>query len=403
MKTITLALAGLAGATLLIGGAAATGGPHEAGGPCDVVDDCNPGLVCSATYNPGREGVCLDATGATSMTDIIQAELDAIPPPPAYGMGEAYKFPPGVILLEDPDGDGTALTIGTRIRLEGNGAVLVPGEGVTALDFRVDIQGNPDPKTHADYASARDLTIRPPDAGSPRAGRGIFVRAHGVRLDNIRVMALGTGIEIWGPGDIHNANHFRLTNITVSGCIDNGVYVHGADANGGLFSGVEVKGGAGIWESSFLGNTWIMPSVAGTVGYSFRHDGGTNASVIVGGYYEEGDPHIQADIGASLWVGGNIVRDVPERVDRLGYNRSRLVFRHSLGKNGMQITLPWDDEVAMLLQARPQEQTGWKLGIWGNEWGIWPEASNDKTRAPIRWQTSNVPTFGFYRLGTPMP
>jgi hypothetical protein len=73
----------------------------------------------------------------------------------------------------------------------------------------------------------------------------------------------GDGIHIEGGAGTGgstegNANCFKLNDLRIQGC-RNGVYCDGADTNAGIGIGVDVSANRqwGIWDSSFLGNTWI--------------------------------------------------------------------------------------------------------------------------------------------------
>jgi len=105
--------------------------------------------------------------------------------------------------------------------------------------------------------------------GSDINAHGIWLRARAV-VDNMRVHGFpGNGIQVVassrGTAEVEgNANNFSISNMRITGNGRHGVYVDGADANSGYAIGLDCSGNgrSGIFDSSFLGNTYIGCHVA---------------------------------------------------------------------------------------------------------------------------------------------
>lgn len=113
--------------------------------------------------------------------------------------------------------------------------------------------------------SERGETPLPPDYNrDAMRGHGIWLRARAV-IRNVYVNNFPrNGIHIrasarGAPHTAGNANLFLLERVSSSNNGWNGVYVDGPDVNAGLGIGVNAthNGLYGIFDSSFLGNTWI--------------------------------------------------------------------------------------------------------------------------------------------------
>jgi hypothetical protein len=139
---------------------------------------------------------------------------------------------------------------------------------------------------------------------------------HGIRM---RIRAKISNCDVWGfaGNGIHiratsggtnesqgNSNLFLLDNVS---CRFNwhGVYANGADVAGGIGFGLncDSNAGWGIFDSSFLGNTWIGCHTAGNGYGAYKTDDGNQRSVFVG-CYEEGDQPPSSIVSQSIHVGG---------------------------------------------------------------------------------------------------
>lgn len=146
-------------------------------------------------------------------------------------------------------------------------------------------------------------------------GHGIWLRTRAV-LRNINIRGYAqNGVNIVataGGGGFNegNVNNWFADNVR---SIDNGGhgwFVDGADANAGV--GINCHGDAnvgwGIYESSFLGNTWIETHTAGNTLGGYKSDG-INTSTIWINPYAEGDQDPSEFDQASLVLGSTLAVD----------------------------------------------------------------------------------------------
>jgi hypothetical protein len=140
--------------------------------------------------------------------------------------------------------------------------------------------------------------------------------SHGIRLrtwalisnSQIRGFA-GNGIHVdcrvtGGTNETHgNANRFTIQYTTITRCF-HGVYTNNLDANVGRGIGVDctTNAGWGIYDSTFLGNTWVGCHTANNGLGSYKTDDPNARSVFLG-CYEEGGQRASI-IPPSIHVGG---------------------------------------------------------------------------------------------------
>lgn len=85
-----------------------------------------------------------------------------------------------------------------------------------------------------------------------------------------------------------NANGWRIDTARIINSGGNGLFVDGSDSNAGCGTAIDTDSndGFGIWDSSFLGNTYMAPEVADDTLGAFKTDGSVNFSVFYGIYIE---------------------------------------------------------------------------------------------------------------------
>jgi hypothetical protein len=117
----------------------------------------------------------------------------------------------------------------------------------------------PDPPTYSAGTLLENFAVRCLRGGTDRAKHGIMMRSvcslHGLQIYDFA----GDGLHITATVSVTgNANNFKLSNLQILRC-HNGVYVDGPDANNGYSFGLDCTANRrwGIWDSSFLGNTWV--------------------------------------------------------------------------------------------------------------------------------------------------
>jgi hypothetical protein len=145
-------------------------------------------------------------------------------------------------------------------------------------------------------------------AGSTVNNPGIAISGHGVVVRDSSIDGFGgQGIYIGNSanGGNGNANDWQLINLRVIQNVGDGVLIDGADSNAGCAYSVNAasNGGWGIYDSSFLGNTFVACSGADNTLGQYKTDNWNARSVFIGCYSESGQPASDI-IFPSLILGG---------------------------------------------------------------------------------------------------
>ncbi len=150
------------------------------------------------------------------------------------------------------------------------------------------------PTTAADGSTISGVVIK----GQGGAGHGVWMRARAVVRD-CAIHGFGqNGINIVAGTDSQdatlrgNANGWQLDTLVIANCGGHGVFVDGADASAGFGRAIDVSqcGGWGVYDSSFLGNTWQACQAADNVLGPYKSDDPNAWSVFEGCYSEGGQP-----------------------------------------------------------------------------------------------------------------
>lgn len=187
-----------------------------------------------------------------------------------------YIFGPQIQLLGGTYNFLTTIDLKKIITIEGaSGPAMVSGSG-TIMKFPANTMGiivnryntlgetgQITPTTGADGSTFRNLMIRG-GGGTDQTRHGIWMIARAT-LENIDVWSFpGNNVEInstvGGANPTEgNCNGWFMKSVYVLGSGLHGYHVDGSDANAGvaIFCGVLSAGCAGVYDSSFLGNTWV--------------------------------------------------------------------------------------------------------------------------------------------------
>jgi hypothetical protein len=245
----------------------------------------------------------------------IQAAIDAA----TFGKGPfksgpAVYFPPGTYR------SSRTIELKKTVRLFGDGSGL-PWSSTAALVFPPGVTGIVVHRAET-IGSGREATPTTGGDGSIIEGLRILgskgARAHGIWL---RARALlrndfvsgfsGNCIQVVAsartqdPAEQGNANSFRIESGRVENCGENGLFVDGADANAGYVLGLDASsnGAWGIFDSSFLGNTYVACHTAANKAGPYQSDSRNARNVFLGCYSESGQPPSKI-ITPSIVVGG---------------------------------------------------------------------------------------------------
>ena len=141
--------------------------------------------------------------------------------------------------------------------------------GICVNRFNTDVNGLISPTgSEADSAGIQGLYIYSL-GGTDRTKHGIVIRARAFVFNTHVADFPGDGIHIQASAGLGgaaegNANSWSLMNIVTTRNKNHGLYVNGDDSNAGTALNVDASsnGRYGIWDSSFLGNTYIGCHVA---------------------------------------------------------------------------------------------------------------------------------------------
>jgi hypothetical protein len=212
----------------------------------------------------------------------------------------------------------------------------------------------------------------------------------------------GNGILIQASTPEKNANSWFLDNVYLQQAVLNGMYVQGADTNAGI--GIAVHSGSnrlwGIYDNSFLGNTYTGCSTEanGLGGYGMVGVAATN--VLNGCYSEGGQPESRLE-GFSMSFGGlhgagfsstsGGMRASPG--NRFETNGSSITFRDLNAPSGAQINMPYAGDYLMNITNDVEGVVGFTVQA-GNTttnqgWWNWRHANLDG-RSFMRWGGTNA-------------
>jgi hypothetical protein len=275
--------------------------------------------ACGVTYNPPFTGgvaipVCeklaqyvsvidfgADPTGVADSLAAFDAAVAALQ---SGSRGGLLFIPRGTYTLSD------TWEITCRMTIYGENQGEQPNTAASLLRFATNKTGirvyssfeSPDGNSGA-VTCIRDLCIESIVTGT--IGHGIWASAR-VHLTNVTVDGFGeNGINIVASATARtgNANLWSITNCLVRFNVAHGLYLDGNDVNAGVAINLNCtsNGGVGIYDSSFLGNTYIACHVASNVGTPIITDNANAQSVFLGCYSEGGE---SAFVSPTVVIGG---------------------------------------------------------------------------------------------------
>lgn len=218
-----------------------------------------------------------------------------------YVSGAAVYFPNGKYNSSE------TIHLKKRVRLYGDGSGLPDGDqavivfasgksGFIVHRYNTCEHGvQESPTTAADGTIIEGLSLH--GSGNNPDAHGIWLRARA----SIRAMQIngfgGNGINVVADavagGLAHgNANNFEIDVARITNCGKNGLYVHGGDTNAGVVKAIDAtaNGGFGIYDSSFLGNTYLACHAADNKAGAYKSDGLNARNLFIGCYSEGGQP-----------------------------------------------------------------------------------------------------------------
>lgn len=241
------------------------------------------GAVANVAVDYGATG-----DGSTDDSAAIQQALDENQriyiPSGTYRCASTLHVHSGQKIVEGAGGGGYNAASGCQLLFD---------SGVHGIRIYHANDGDiPEGGTDGSWTILRGLVIR--QASKSGTFHGIWSSGHGTLFEQIAVDRFsGHGIYIDGTGDTGgNANNWVMNSVRSTRNDGSGVFVDGTDSNAGVGTAVDgsTNGAWGIYDSSFLGNTWVGCHVASNTGGAYRTEGSSNRTVMVGCYSESGEP-----------------------------------------------------------------------------------------------------------------
>lgn len=257
------------------------------------------------------------ATGDGS-TDDYQAIIDAVEAISTFGSGYYISGP----TLFFPNGEyrcSQTLDLKKIVRFEGENSGMLMDVGKSKIKFDEGVNGivinmhntiNGGIESPATTLAAGSIIdgIHVEGGGGSTAD-GIWLRGRALVTRTTVTDFSGNGIQVvatsGGSASVEgNANNSIITHCKLNDNGDAGLYLDGADANSCHIEMVSCKRNTnwGIYDSSFLGNTFINCHVDGN-GASYKADDPNNRCVFVGCYTENGQGNAEVDFPAVI-IGG---------------------------------------------------------------------------------------------------
>lgn len=209
----------------------------------------------------------------------------------------SVRFPRGVFWFASTIELSTGrITLEGPASMGGEGAELKFPTGVTGIRVHGPLTSGADTKDPTAHASAAGSLIRHLTLRGAFSTSGIEAEAHGIqlrddaRIENVLVTrfegdgihaAASTGAASGANPPYGNVNKSVLTDVTVSQC-RNGMFFNGLDSNACTIVAANCASNRqwGIWDSSFLGNTYLGGHVS-TNARSADNDGASIAASLV--------------------------------------------------------------------------------------------------------------------------
>lgn len=216
-------------------------------------------------------------------------------PKGSYYLSNTWKIDRQVRIVGDSSPDGNALG---SVRLYFADGV----DGIVFEDYRTSVSGN-----FADGSSLESVYITRKNTALS-TGDGIWMRTR-ARLRDVVIDQMGRHgcrIEATSGGAVEgNANLWHIDSCRFMRNGTDGLYIDGADVNAGVAVRLDCSnnGRHGIFDSSFLGNTFVACHTESNTSSQYKTDNSNARSVFLGCYSEGGYP-ASSIVAPSMVIGG---------------------------------------------------------------------------------------------------
>jgi hypothetical protein len=254
--------------------------------------------------------------GTTDDYQAIRNALDSLPALggtlwfPSTASGGVYYLSQGLVINRPVRMMGQVVSANTTSFY--NGTVLRFAASTTGVTFNAYNSSGGEAAYGANYSVMENIAVA--SVGGSGNFDGVLIRAPGVKLKNVWAFGFPrNGIriraQIGGGGDLEgNANLWTLTDISSQLNGSDGLYVVGNDSNAGCATNVNCSnnGGYGIYDSSFLGNTYVGCHVDNNTSGAYKTDNANAQTVFVGCYTEptQGAKSLSSLVQPTVFIGG---------------------------------------------------------------------------------------------------
>jgi hypothetical protein len=290
------------------------------------------GAVARSAQDKMREGVSVfdfmtaaqvaDVQAGTLLLDVsgaIRLAIASFPTTFDFNSGSfagTVFFPPGKYYC------ASTIQINRQVVLKGAGNPAGNAFGISQILFADNISGfvintNGHPSggsLDATGAMLDSLYIGRSVSAGGTLGHGVDMQARAeIRnclIDSFRQNGINIVADAGASGT--NANMWRIENTRSMRNGGHGFYAQGGDSNAGSAVGLDCSsnGGSGIYDSSFLGNTFIGCHVTASGAAAYKTDNLNSSSVFVG-CYEEGGYTASSFTESTAVVGGPLAATAP--------------------------------------------------------------------------------------------
>lgn len=333
---------------------------------------------------PAERDAIRDRTSTYDCYNDIVAAIDSVTfaEVGTYKQGPVVYFPPGKYNC------GSTFNLKRTVTLKGDnsgqsftfGAELFFASGVAGFivnAYNTLGNGIESPGTFGADGTVFDGIRIIGDGGT--TANGIWMRARCI-IRNCQISSFsGLGVKILasagGSASTEgNANLWTIQESTITANGSHGIYIDGADVNAGIAYKVDCSnnGGFGIWDSSFLGNTYIACHAADNTSGAYKTDDSNAKNLFLGCYSESGQPtssmvfptQVVGGLHAA-GIAGNFIdsREYPTIVQGVATattGQSTMAAFGNLGSNVLSLTS--SDESSFPFTLR------YKTGRWEIDW-----------------------------------
>jgi hypothetical protein len=277
-----------------------------------------------------------------------------------YAGGSAWiKVGPGVFYFSLP------ITLNKTTEIEGHAPTILNSSGrrtsfVWPAGSSGIIGAPPSPGPNINGSRISKIWLYSRGHGGQTTKHGVDFQAK-LHLSDVTVYGFGgNGANIHGDVSLGtNCNQWSIERCTFQANAGHGVYCKGGDANAGLceITNVLGNGGYGVYDDSFLGNTWVACHSDSNSDGAYHFTGVNGRSVAIGCYGEGGQPETYC--GPIAMILGGLHQNGINYTETSSMWVNNAIYGHTLER---------DDDLTVLVRKR--ENFIWSISTPGTEFQL---------------------------------